>query len=73
MRTRQDVPKGSVADPDPDSYVFGPPGPGSGTGNIYTDPDLDQDTYHSIIKPKIVRTTLISTVLFSLWLIIFEE
>ncbi len=52
--------KASVADPDPsDPYVFGPPGSGYLNQRYCMDPDL------SIIKQKIVRKTLIPTVVTS--------
>ncbi len=54
---------GSVADPDPqDPYAFGP----SGSGYIsqrYTDPDPAQDPGCFYHQAKIVRKTLIPTVL----------
>ncbi len=53
----------SVADPDP--RVFGPPGSGSGSisRGMGPDPAPDPGLDPSIIKQKIVRKSLISTVL----------
>ncbi len=62
----------SVADPnpDPDPHVFGPPGSGSGTNSQrYGSGSGSRSFYH---QPKIVRNTLIPTVL-RLWLFIFEN
>jgi hypothetical protein len=65
----------SVPDPDPnpappDPHVLGPPGSGStiqmyGSGSRFMDPDPDHglDPDPSIIMQKIVRKTLIPTIL----------
>ncbi len=42
----------SVVNPDPDPYVFGPPGSGSGSITVVRDTELDPAPDPSIIKEK---------------------
>ena len=62
--------RGSVPDPDPpDPHVFGPSGSGS-TSQRYGSGSGSGSFYH---HAKIVRKTLIPTILYSFWLFIFEK
>ncbi len=66
------MPQISVADPDadpPDPHVFGPPGSGS-NGQRYGSGSGPGSFYH---HAKIVRKTLIPTILWLFWLFIFKK